>query len=56
MTKKQVAQAKRDAWRLAVSEGRVVRFPDGLTFKECKTVADAEALAADVGGNVVVSS
>lgn len=45
MTKSQ-ALAKNAAWRLAVSEGRVVNY-GGECMQEFKTVNEAEAAVAD---------
>lgn len=42
MTKKE-AKARKAAWSLALSEGRVVRFNDGLEFRSFPTADAAEA-------------
>jgi hypothetical protein len=45
MTKFESRLAK-SAWAKALSEGRVVRFNSGASFKALKTVEDARAFAA----------
>lgn len=51
MTKHQIAQLRRDDWRLAVAEGRVVRHNDGLTFRKLATVEDAREFVEDCFAN-----
>lgn len=42
-SRKREAQDRRDAWRKAVSEGRVVMIGDGSTGRTYLTVGEAEA-------------
>ena len=42
MTRKQVAQKRRDDWRQAVSDGRVVRYGGGISFTAFQTVELAQ--------------
>jgi hypothetical protein len=43
MTKKE-AKARKAAWQLALTQGRVVRHNDGMTLTSNKTVHDAKML------------
>lgn len=46
MTKRE-AKAKREAWRKAVAEGRVVRYGAGERFESYKSSAEALAAVAN---------
>lgn len=43
MTPREGAKARAAAWTLALQEGRVVRFADGLRFSSYQTAALAQA-------------
>ncbi len=47
MTRKQRAHARKDAWTLALAEGRVVRYPELSRFTSYPTVAAAVAARDD---------
>jgi hypothetical protein len=53
-TKKE-ARLRKENWNKAIAEGRVLRYNDGMSFKEFKTAEEANKAMNDLPGATIVN-